>query len=382
MGLTRAAVSLIVNDLLKSQVVQEADSRSAPNGRPPIVLEINPNRGLVGAIDMGATHMAIALADFTARIHQESEYPFDIQNGPEVCIDQADSNLRKMLSALGMSISDISAIGVGVPGPVNTEAGMVVAPPIMPGWDHFPIRETLEKKWGCPVTLNNDAELGALGEWAYGAGRGEKNIAYIKVGSGIGAGLILNQQIYGGTTGAAGEIGHLTIDENGPLCNCGNHGCLEAYAGGHALAEQGRSLAKSGKRTLLSETPAERITAFVVAEAARRGDLYAQEIIRRAGTAIGIALAGLINLFNPSVVIIGGGVAQVGDILTNPIRLAVRERAMHASEQSVRITTGVLGRRSFLIGATVQAINIAIHSTAENKNSASKASVLESLEAG
>ncbi|HKI52989.1 MAG TPA: ROK family protein [Anaerolineales bacterium] len=379
MGLTRAAVSLIVNDLLESQVIQEAASRSTPSGRPPIILEINPTRGLVGAIDMGATHLSIALADFTARIHYESEFPFDIKDGPETCIEEADQKLRNILSELGLSLSDLSAIGIGVPGPVITEAGMVIAPPIMPGWDHFPIRETLEEKWICPVTLNNDAELGALGEWAYGAGRGQKNIAYIKIGSGIGAGLVLNQQIYGGTTGAAGEIGHLTIDENGPLCNCGNHGCLEAFAGGHAIALQGQALAKSGKRTLLSDIPTEKITALTVTEAARHGDLHAQEILRRAGTSIGIAIAGLINLFNPSVVIIGGGVSQIGDTLTNPIRQAVRERAMRASEQSVRITTGMLGRRSLLIGATVQAINVAIHDAAEHKNSSPKTSVLETF---
>ncbi|MEW6285105.1 MAG: ROK family transcriptional regulator [Chloroflexota bacterium] len=380
MGLTRAAVSLIVNDLLESGVVMEAESRSAPSGRPPIVLEINPERGLVGAIDMGATHMSIAVADFAARIHQETEISLDIKDGPEVCLAQADKLLKQLLADKGLPVSDLAAIGVGVPGPVITEAGTVVAPPIMPGWDRYPIRASLEKSWGCPVTLNNDAELGALGEWAYGAGRGEKNIAYIKVGSGIGAGLILNKQIYGGTTGAAGEIGHLTIDENGPLCNCGNHGCLEAFAGGHAIALQGRALAKSGKRTLLASLPVESITAREVAEAARRGDLYAQEIIHRAGTYIGIAIAGLINLFNPSVVIIGGGVAEVGDMLTTPIRQAVRERAMRASEQGVRITTAMLGRRSVLIGAIVQAVNVAIHAAAENRNSTSKAVFMEPVE--
>lgn len=372
MGLTRAAVSLIVNDLLDSGVIQEAEIRSAPSGRPPVILEINPKLGLVGAIDMGASHMSVAVADFTARILQEFEVPFDIKNGPKVCLEEAHQQLSKLLESQGLSISNISAVGIGVPGPVITEAGMVLAPPIMPGWDRYPIRATLEKKWGRPVTLNNDAELGALGEWAYGAGRGEKNIAYIKVGSGIGAGLILNQQIYGGTMGAAGEIGHLTIDENGPLCNCGNHGCLEAFASGHAIAQQGQLLIQSGKRTLLSDLACEKITAHEVAEAARRGDLHAQEILRRSGTFIGIAIAGLINLFNPSIVIIGGGVAQVGDLLTAPIRQAVRERAMRASEQSVRITTAMLGRRSLLIGATVQAINVAIHNAAERKGTASK----------
>lgn len=376
MGLTRAAVSLIVNDLLESKIVLEAESRSAPSGRPPVVLEINPDRGLVAAIDMGATHISIALADFTARILQEVEYPFDIKAGPEVCLAQANQRLLQLLESQKLTITDLSAVGVGVPGPVITDAGMVVAPPIMPGWDRYPILAKLEKMWGCPVTLNNDAELGALGEWAYGAGRGEKNIAYIKVGSGIGAGLILNKQIYGGTTGAAGEIGHLTIDENGPLCNCGNHGCLEAFAGGDAIAKQGQALVKSGKRTMLSGLPHE-ITAHDVAEAARHGDLHAQEILRRSGTFIGIAIAGLINLFNPSIVIIGGGVAQVGDIITVPIRQAVRERAMRASEQSVRIVTGMLGRRSLLIGATIQAINVAIHTAAEIKNSTSKETSME-----
>ena len=377
MGLTRAAVSLIVNDLLESGVVQEAESRSAPSGRPPVILEVNPKAGLVGAIDMGATHMSIALADFTARIIYEADFPFDIKAGPKICLAAANQNILQILESQGLSLSDLTAVGVGVPGPVNTEAGIVISPPIMPGWDRYPIRATLEQMLGCPVTLNNDAELGALGEWAYGAGRGEKNVAYIKVGSGVGAGLILNRQIYGGTTGAAGEIGHLTIDENGPLCDCGNHGCLEAFAGGHAIAKQGQLLVKSGKRTLLSELPFEKITAHEVAEAARRGDLPAQEILRRAGTFIGIAIAGLINLFNPSIVIIGGGVAQIGDIITTPIRQAVRERAMHASEQSVRITTGMLGRRSLLIGAIVQAINVAIHKIADEKKNSSKETALE-----
>lgn len=367
MGLTRAAVSLIVNDLVESGVVQEAEIRSAPSGRPPVTLEINPHRGLVGGVDIGATHISIGIADFTARILQETEIAFDIKNPPAACLELIEKSLLELLGMQGLTRSDLAAVGIGVPGPVITEAGMVISPPIMPGWDRFPIRATLENMLGCPVTLNNDAELGALGEWAYGAGRGERNIAYIKVGSGIGAGLILNQQIYGGTTGAAGEIGHITIEENGPLCNCGNRGCLEAFAGGYAIAREAQAVIRSGKRTLLAEFPPENINARMVAEAARRGDLYAQELLRRAGTHIGVALASLVNLFNPSMVIVGGGVAEAGDILTTPIRDAVLERAMRASAQSVRITTAMLGRRSVLIGATVQAINVAIHIAAEQR---------------
>jgi len=265
-------------------------------------------------------------------------------------------------------MKDILAIGVGVPGPIVTEAGMVLAPPIMPGWDSYPIRDSLEKLWGCPVSLNNDAELGVLGEWAAGAGRGERDLAYIKVGTGIGAGLLLDGQIYRGVTGSAGEIGHLTIDENGPMCACGNQGCLEAIAGGRAIAEQGKEAAQKGKRTQLANVlPLESMTAREVAAAARRGDLIAQQILARAGTHIGIAIAGLVNLFNPGMVIIGGGVAQTGDILLEPMRQAVQRRSLPAATRVVRITTAMLGRRSSSMGAVIQALTIALHHVADRK---------------
>ena len=381
MGLTRAAVTVMINDLIAHGIILNTESRSTASGRPPVVLEINADLGVVAAVDMGATHLCVALGDFSARILEELELPFRIDRGPEECLREADRVLKTLLHKRGLTLADLAAIGIGVPGPVIAEKGMVMAPPIMPGWDRFPIRAALEQRWDTVVTLNNDAELGALGEWAYGAGRGEQNLAFIKVGSGIGAGLIINQQIYGGTTGSAGEIGHLTVDENGPLCACGNHGCLEAFAGGHAIAAQARTLAVSGKRTLLSEKGPDTITACDVAEAARRGDLTAQEIIKRSGTFIGIAIAGLINLFNPSTVIIGGGVAQVGDLLTGPIRQAVHERSLRASEQSVRITTAMLGRRSSLMGALVQAINVAIHDMIEHRSQFNR-SVHSSLEIG
>jgi glucokinase-like ROK family protein len=367
LGLTRAGVTIIVNDLLDSKIILETNSRSTPSGRPPVVLELNPEYGLVAAIDMGATHLSVAIGDFSARIIQETEQPFRIDNGPEKCLQEVHLALQAIVEKCGIQIKDLSAVGVSVPGPVVTDAGMVMAPPIMPGWDRFPIRDTLETLWKVPVTINNDADLGALGEWAYGAGRGEKNLAFIKVGSGIGAGLIIDQQIYVGSTGSAGEIGHLTIDKNGPLCTCGNYGCLEAFASGSAIEIQAKKLVESGKRTLLTNSHDNNISVSDVADAARRGDLAAQEIIKRSGTFIGIAIAGLINLINPNTVIIGGGVAQVGDLLTGPIRQEVRERSLRASEHVVRITTAMLGRRSSLIGALVQAINIAVHDSIERK---------------
>jgi glucokinase-like ROK family protein len=238
----------------------------------------------------------------------------------------------------------------------------------MPGWDRYPIRETLEKSWNRPVALTNDAEAGALGEWAFGAGRGERDLAYIKVGTGIGAGLLLDGKIYRGATGSAGEIGHLTMIENGPLCNCGNNGCLEALAGGQAIARQAHEAVEHGERTVLSSMGRlEKLTAQDVASAAQRGDLVAQRIVSEAGSHLGIALAGLVNLFNPSMVVVGGGIAQIGDLFLQPVRDAVMRRSLPAAARTVKITTAILGHRSSSIGAAVEALSIAIHQTADRK---------------
>jgi glucokinase-like ROK family protein len=368
MGLTRAAVTTIVNDLMATGIIREAGDIHISSGRPPVELEIDPTCGFVAGIDFGASHLTILIADLGAHILEENEIPLDIQEGPKFCLDKADALLHELLAKAGRELKDILAIGVGVPGPIVSDAGVVLAPPIMPGWDRFPICDTLEKMWGCPVSLSNDSELGALGEWAAGAGRGEQNLAYIKIGTGIGAGLLLDGRIYRGVTGSAGEIGHLTIEENGPLCACGNHGCLEAIAGGRAIARQAQEVARNGQRTQLANIkPIESISARNVSSAARQGDLMAQQILSRAGTYLGIAIAGVVNMFNPGMVIIGGGVAQSGDILLEPIRLAVQRRSLPAATRAVRITTAMLGRQSSGMGAIIQAITIASHQFADRK---------------
>ncbi len=361
LGLTRAAISTIVNDMLDAGILSEQESQ-IPSGRRPIVLEINPAQGHVIGVDMGASHVTLILADFGARVIQEMYMPLDIDLGPQVCLGQVDTYLHEMVKTSGLNMSDIKAVGAGVPGPIVSEAGMVSGPPIMPGWDGFPIRDTLQQLWGCPVTLNNDAELGALGEWAYGAGRGERDLAYIKVGVGIGAGLFLDGQIYQGLTGSAGEIGHITIEENGPQCQCGNKGCLEALAGGQAIAKRGIEAVHKGQRTTLAEkNPVELISVQDVIAAARRGDLVSQKIMAEAGSHLGTAIASLVNLVNPGMIVIGGGVAQIGDLLLEPIRRNVQQRSLRVASRAVRITTALLGRRSSGVGAVVGALSLVLH---------------------
>ncbi len=365
MDLTRSAISTIVDTLVQDGLVNEAEDGPATGGRRPILLEINPRRGYVAGIDMGATHLGLVVTDFSAHVLQELEVPFDVAAGPEVCMPEVDAQLNNLLQRAGLSLRDVMAIGIGVPGPVDLDAGMVSAPPIMPGWDGFPIRSELQQRWQRPVSLGNDAELGAFGEWAYGAGRNECNLAYLKVGSGVGAGLLIDGHVYRGATGSAGEIGHITIQENGPLCSCGNHGCLEAMAGGNAIARRAREAVRLGRRTQLSTIDVERITARDVASAARMGDLVAQQIVTEAGFHLGVAVASLVNLFNPSMVVVGGGISQMGDLLLEPIRKAVRERSLRSAAQAVRINSSVLGRRSSSMGAIVQSINVILDQMVE-----------------
>lgn len=360
MFLTRAAVSSIIEDLVRIGLVDETETGPTTGGRRPILLAINPEYGYIVGVDMGATHLGLVVTDFSAHVLEEIEHPFSVADGPLACLSKVDAYLSELLARLKLNINQVTAVGMGVPGPVVADVGEVSSPPIMPGWDKYPIRKHLEELWHVPVSLGNDAELGALGEWAYGAGRAEANLAYIKVGTGVGAGLLLDGQVYRGTTGSAGEIGHITIQENGPLCTCGNYGCLEAMAGGLAIARKAREAIEAGKRTELSAIPQKKILAVNVAAAAQRGDLVAQQIITEAGSHLGIAIASLVNLFNPGMVVIGGGVSQLGDLLLEPIRKTVMERSLHSAAEAVRITSAVLGRRASSMGAVVKAINLSL----------------------
>ena len=363
LGISRAAITSIINELLDLELIHETTEGPVTGGRRSKLLGINPEAGFAVGVDIGATHLGLVLTDLSAQVVQEHEISFDVAVGPEICLAKIDDLLRELLVKENLTLEDILAIGVGVPGPVVEVAGGVVAPPIMPGWDNFPIKTHLHALWNCPISLNNDAELGALGEWAYGAGRGERHLLYIKVGYGIGAGLLIDGQIYRGASGSAGEIGHITILDQGPDCTCGNTGCLEALAGGRAIAERAVQAIQSGhRRTQLSQVnPQKRMTALDVASAARMGDHVAQEIVAEAGEYLGIAIANLINVVNPGMIVIGGGISRMGDLFLEPIRHSARNRSLTAAVKDLRITAATLGRRSTSMGAVVQALTIALH---------------------
>ena len=356
--LSRATVSAIVEDLMLAGLVREARVGASRGGRRPTILELNCDAGRVVGIDMGATHLVAVLANLRGTVLAEHFSGFAIAAGPELCLAQVDAAVQELLAGIGGGLEDLASIAVGVPGPVVAKLGMVVAPPIMPGWDGFPIQERLREMWGRPVCVDNDADLGALGEWTFGAARGESNLAYIKIGTGIGCGILIDGQIYRGVLGTAGEIGHVTISEDGPPCTCGNYGCLEAMAGGRAIAQRAQLAVKAGQRTsLASLNLSHDLTARDVAAAAHGGDAVSQQLLGDAGRHIGSALASLINLLNPGLVLVGGGVAGAGEYLISPIRAAVQERSLRASLQATRIEVAALSPKSTALGGIALALS-------------------------
>ena len=351
-NLSRSTVSNIANELLAANLVQESGTGQSQGGRRPILLEFNYQAGYVVGVELGATHTFVIVADLKPQTIVELEQDFDITVGPEAGLCRVIELVRQALAQAGVSPERVLGMGIGVPGPVRHDMGSVTFPPIMPGWHGFPLRVRLEEELGVTVYLDNDANLGALGEWAHGAGQGVDNLAYIKVGTGIGCGLLINGNIYRGQSGSAGEIGHITIDENGPPCRCGNYGCLESMAAGPVIAHRAQSAIRAGQKTILAQAESvEKITAMDVARAAFQGDPLSLQLFHETGRHVGVALAGLINLFNPKMVIIGGGVARAGDILLEPIRRSVQSHGLRIAVESCQIVQAQLGREATALGA-------------------------------
>ena len=360
LNLSRSTVSVIVDEFIASGLVLERGTGTSRGGRRPIVLEINPDAGRVVGVDMGASHLLVSIADLRGQVLREAEARLNIADGPEACLRRMSELVSSTLAHAACDLAAVRAVGLGVPGPVVAARGMVSSPPIMPGWDGFPIRQQLEEQWRKPVGIDNDADLGALGEWTFGAGRGASNLAYIKIGTGIGCGILLDGHVYHGVLGTAGEIGHVTVSQDGPPCKCGNYGCLEAMAGGAAIAQRAQMAVKAGQRTALANLPPGReITARDVAQAAQAGDVISQQLLGDAGRQIGSALASLINLLNPGLILIGGGVAEAGEFILGPIQEAVQQHSLRASLQATRIARAALGRHSVSMGAVALALTMA-----------------------
>ncbi|HEV7727973.1 MAG TPA: ROK family protein [Modestobacter sp.] len=353
-GLGRGAVTQRVAQLLDSGLLVESDLGRSTGGRPPRELSVRAQAGLVLVAPLGASHIAAGITDLTGRLLASVVEPADIAAGPDRTLARVEELFDDLLARDSVPRAPVYGIGVGLPGPVEFATGTPVNPPIMPGWDGYQVRSRLAERFAVPVWVDNDVNLNALGELRMGAAQGEQVVIYVKMGTGIGAGLISDGRLHRGANGAAGDIGHVTVDAaSGIVCRCGNIGCLEALAGGAALSRDGTQAAAEGRSRHLQALLAagRQIGAAEVAVAAQHGDAVSVELLSRSGRLVGETLATLVNFFNPSLILLGGGVASAGDLLLASVRETVYRRSLPLATRELRITRSTLTPDPALPGA-------------------------------
>jgi glucokinase len=300
-------------------------------------------------IDLGGTQLRVAVADDRGHLKTVVRYPTEAARGRQHVIDRIVAAVAEAREDAATPVRRVRALGIGLPGPVDPAAGLVISPANLPGFRNVPLNRILTRATGIPSFLHHDAHLAALGEHRRGAARGASEVIYVTVSTGIGAGLILRGEVYAGAHGIAGEVGHIVVQRDGPLCTCGNRGCLEAVASGTGIARAARESAPGRPGSALHRL--ERPGAEDVARAARAGDELAIAILKTAGTYLGIAIGTLVNLFNPQLIVLGGSVIKAGGPLLRPMRESMTASSWKASRRGLRIVSPALGDDAGLIGA-------------------------------
>jgi predicted NBD/HSP70 family sugar kinase len=340
-GLSRSTVSSIVAELQSEGMVvdrQNGGRAAAGSGRPPALIALDPSAGLALGIDFGKRHLAVALADLSHEVHAEEWIEMADDYEAEEGMVKAAQLVERVLDEGGADRSRVLGVGMGIPGPVQ-ETGAVGSTAILPGWAGTTPEQRVRELLGLSVRVGNDANLGALAEFTWGAGRGSSSLVYLKLATGIGAGIVIGGRLFAGAGGTAGEIGHTTIDETGDICRCGNRGCLETYAGAAAIA------------SLMSRSLGEQLDPEDVLSRAAEGDPGCRRALADAGRHIGVAVANLCNLVNPERIVVGGSLGQAGALLLEPLRESVSLRAIPSAGEDVQIVPGELGERAELLGA-------------------------------
>jgi predicted NBD/HSP70 family sugar kinase len=354
-SLSRSTVSAIVNDLLRTGLVEETGVGISRGGRRPIVLEFQDQASFIVGIELGATHVSCVLTDLRCNVRASWSAPAPVREDPEVALTKMAMGVHSVLEADGAQTSQLVGIGVAVPSPVDSERPGELLPLIVPKWAGYNIAAHLHRSFKRPVFLDNDANLGALAELWWGAGSSVKDLAYIKVATGIGAGLIIDGRIFRGSGGVAGEIGHTSIDPNGPQCICGLKGCLATLIGTPALLRR----AKEELRASGSHRPAPTSIDELV-NAAVDGDPISVGLIHYAGDKLGVGIANMLNLLNPQMVILGGGIARAGDLLLSAIRETIDGLSLPASIRNAQIRTTALSEWGIAVGAATLALETAL----------------------
>jgi predicted NBD/HSP70 family sugar kinase len=336
-GLSAATVSNIVRELRDNGTVQVTPTSSG--GRRARSVALSGDAGIVVGVDFGHSHLRVAVGNLAHQVLAEQSEPIDVDASASQGFDRAERLVGRLVESTGIARDKVLGVGLGVPGPIDVETGTLGSTAILPGWSGINPRQELTDRLGVPVQVDNDANLGALGELVWGGGRGVKDLAYIKVASGVGAGLVVDGRIYRGPGGTAGEIGHITLDESGPVCRCGNRGCLETFTAARYVLE------------LLRGSHGDGLTIPKMVQLGREGDPGCRRVIGDVGRHIGMGVASLCNLLNPSRVVLGGDLAEAGELVLGPIRESVSRYAIPSAAQRLSVVPGALGARAEVLGA-------------------------------
>lgn len=349
--LSRSKLAVEIERLLETGLVVQDGLAASRGGRRSHNVRIAPSLRFLG-VDIGATSVDAAVTNAELEVLGHLSEPLDVREGPVAVFERVLALAAKLREA-GLA-EHFDGAGIGVPGPVRFPEGVPVAPPIMPGWDGFPIREVLSQELGCPVLVDNDVNLMALGEQQAGVARSVRDFLCVKVGTGIGCGIVVAGDVHRGVTGSAGDIGHIQVDPDGSPCACGNTGCLEAHFGGNALVRDATALAEAGRSAELAGRleAMGRLTPEDVSAAAGAGDTASLELIRLGGTRTGQVIAGLVSFFNPGMVVIGGGLTGLGHTLLASIRTQVYRQSLPLATGNLPIVLGELGQVAGVVGAT------------------------------
>ena len=352
---SRTKITNCIDSLINKKIIVKNKDTEYSGGRRSIKFSLNGKLGLVAGVDIGATSIDIGIADFSGMFLARYMEPASVKDGPIKILGRACSLLEKILRDNNLSYEKVKGIGIGVPGPVDFSLGTLISPPIMPGWDSYPIIQTVQQWFpSANVVVDNDVNVMALGEINQGFGKGVDNLIFVKIGTGIGAGIICEGRIYRGSNGCAGDIGHIGVDNSVTMCPCGNKGCLETIAAGPAIAERSLKRAQAGNSPILLkyyETNGKILRAEDVGNAAREGDTLAIEVIRESGQLIGDVLASLVNFYNPEMIVIGGGVSNLGNMLLSSIRQTVLRRSLPLATRDLQIVFSEIGFDAGVIGA-------------------------------
>lgn len=342
-GLSRSTVSTIAADLIESGLVGEQAEPGAAHGehggRPPVPLALNRSAGLALGIDFGHTHLRVAVSDLSHEVLAEAGRELDVDHSAAEGLDAAAELVESVLAEAEADRARLLGAGMGLPGPINRATGAVGSSAILPGWVGIDAAAEMRSRLGIAVQVENDANLGVLAEYVWGAGQGFSELIYIKLSSGVGAGLLLDGRLYRGAGGTAGEIGHTPARPDGAVCRCGLRGCLETVASARSISE------------LISESRSEPVTGRRLLELLAAGDPAATRLISEAGRDVGIAVANLCNVVNPGRVIVGGELSAAGETLTVAIEESIRRYAIPSAAEQVTVVPGVLGERAELLGA-------------------------------